>query len=260
MKDNNSNISALMITYNEVDHIEEVIKSVDFADEIIVIDSMSNDGTFEKLSAMDHVTVILREFQNFSDQRNFAIDQAKNEWVFFIDADERLTEASKLEIVEAAHNTSGIKAYKIPRRFMFNNKVMRYSGLQTDRVFRLFKKGVTKYRTDKLVHELLDYKGEFKVLKHEMLHYSFSDYNSYKQKTEHYGLLKAQELFEKGTRPNWFHFYLKPAYKFLTNYIFRLGILDGKEGYTICTLNAYGVFYRYKALERLRKPSENEHS
>lgn len=247
----NSNISALMITFNEIDHIEAVIKSVAFADEIIVIDSHSTDGTFEKLSEMKHVKVILREFKNFADQRNYAIEQANCDWIFFIDADERLTPESQKEIVTVVKNSNGIEAFKIPRRFMFNDKVMRFSGLQTDRVFRLFRKGVTKYRADKLVHEQLDFKGEFKVLKHDMLHYSFSDYESYKQKTEHYGLLKAQELLQKGKRPNGFHFYIKPAYKFLTNYIFRLGFLDGKEGYTICTLNAYGVFYRYKALERL---------
>lgn len=240
-----------MITYNEINHVEEVIKNVDFADEIIVVDSLSTDGTFEKLSEMKNVKVILREFKNFADQRNFAIDQANCEWIFFIDADERLTPESQKEIVETVQNNSGIDAYKIPRRFMFNDKPMRFSGLQTDRVFRLFKKGITKYREDKLVHELLDFKGNFKVLKHDMLHYSFSDYESYKQKTEHYGLLKAHELLKKGKRPNWFHFFIKPAYKFLTNYIFRLGFLDGKEGYIICTLNAYGVFYRYKALEGL---------
>lgn len=251
MKITKSNISALMITYNEVNHIENVIKDIGFADEIIVIDSHSTDGTFEKLSEMENVKVISRKFLNFADQRNFAIDQANCEWIFFIDADERLAPESQKEIVETVKKDNGVDAFKIQRKFLFNNKVLRFSGLQTDRVFRLFKKGITKYREDKLVHELLDFKGKFKVLKHEMLHYSFSDYESYKQKTEHYGILKAQELLKKGKRPNWFHFYIKPTYKFLTNYIFRLGFLDGKEGYTICTLNAYGVFYRYKVLENL---------
>ena len=240
-----------MITFNEIKHIEEVIANLSFADEIIVIDSHSTDGTFETLSEMKNVTVILREFKNFADQRNFAIEQANCEWIFFMDADERLTKESQQELVETVKHHNGIEAFKIPRKFIFNDKVMRFSGLQTDQVFRLFKKSVTKYREDKLVHELLDFKGDFKVLEHDMLHYSFSDYESYKQKAEHYGFLKAQELLKKGKRPNWFHFYIKPAYKFIANYIFRLGFLDGKEGYTICTLNAYGVFYRYKSLEEL---------
>ncbi|MFD2917607.1 glycosyltransferase family 2 protein [Psychroserpens luteus] len=251
MKTKKSNISALMITFNEIKHIEEVISNLTFADEIIVIDSYSTDGTFEKLSKMNNVKVILREFKNFADQRNYAIEQANCEWIFFIDADERLTPESQNEIVETVKHNNGIKAFKFPRKFIFNNKIIRFSGLQTDQVFRLFKKGVTKYCEDRLVHELLDFNGEFKVLKHNILHYSFSDYESYKQKTEHYGLLKAQELLKKGKRPNWFHFYIKPAYKFLVNYIFRLGFLDGKEGYIICSLNAYSVFYRYKALENL---------
>ena len=240
-----------MITFNEINHIEAVISNLSFADEIIVVDSYSTDGTFEKLSEMQNVKVILREFENFTDQRNYAIEQAKCEWILFIDADERLTPESQKEIVETVKHNNGIEAFKIPRKFMFKDKVIRFSGLQTDQVFRLFKKGVTKYRKNKLVHEILDFNGDFKVLEHDMLHYSFSDYKSYKQKTEHYGLLKAHELLKKGKRPNWFHFYIKPAYKFITNYIFRLGFLDGKEGYIICTLNAYGVFYRYKALEGL---------
>ena len=240
-----------MITFNEINHIEDVISTLDFADEIIVVDSYSTDGTFEKLSSMDTIKVIQREFKNFADQRNFAIEQAQFEWVFFIDADERLTIESQKEIVQTATYHGDVNAFKIPRKFIFNNKVMRFSGLQTDRVFRLFKKGITKYREDKLVHELLDFTGDFKVLKYYMLHYSFSDYKSYKQKTEHYGALKAQELLHSGTSPNWFHFYIKPAYKFISNYIFRLGVLDGKEGYIICSLNAYGVFYRYKTLKEL---------
>lgn len=244
-----------MITFNEIKHIEEVISNLTFAEEIIVVDSYSTDGTFEKLTEMDNVTVIQREFKNFADQRNYAIEQANCEWIFFIDADERLTEASQIEIVETVKHNNGIEAFKFPRKFMFNDKILRFSGLQSDQVFRLFKKGVTKYREDRLVHELLDFNGEFKVLKHDMLHYSFSDYQAYKQKTEHYGLLKAQELFKKGKRPNWIHFYIKPAYKFIANYIFRFGFLDGKEGYIICTLNAYGVFYRYKALENLLSTS-----
>jgi len=233
-----------------MDHIQEAISNLEFADEIIVIDSFSTDGTFEALSKMSQVKVVQRPFKNFADQRNFAIDQATCEWIFFMDADERISLASQQELVETVKNTT-IEAYKIPRRFMFNNKPMRFSGLQTDRVFRLFKRGVTRYQEDKLVHELLDFKGNFGILKEEMLHYSFSDYASYKKKTEHYGELKAQELLKKGIKPNAFHFYVKPAYKFLTNYVLRLGFLDGKEGYTICSLNAHGVFFRYKVLEQL---------
>lgn len=244
-----------MITYNEIDNIDAVIDDLSFADEIIVVDSFSTDGTYERLLELTPIKVIQNEFKDFASQRNFAISQANCDWIFFIDADERLTKELKLEILEKTSLHNSINAYKIKRHFMFNNKRMRFSGLQTDRIFRLFRTGTARYKSDILVHEILDIKGKYDVLKHSMLHYSFSDYSSYKSKTEHYGLLKAKELFKKGKRPNWYHFVIKPAYKFLTNYIFRLGFLDGKEGYTICSLNSYGVFFRYKALKQLHTTS-----
>ncbi|MEY8847717.1 glycosyltransferase family 2 protein [Psychroserpens sp. XS_ASV72] len=251
MKETAPTISALLITYNEIDHIEAVIETISFADEIIVVDSHSTDGTFEKLSEIPQVKVFLRKFKNFPEQRNFAISQATCDWILFVDADERLTPNLQKEILDTLKSKPTADAFKIRRQFVFNDKIMRFSGLQTDKVLRLFRNGVAQYDKDRLVHELLDYKGEYKLLKHPMMHYSFSDYESYKKKTEHYGYLKAHELLLKGKRPNWFHFVIKPAYKFITNYVFRLGFLDGKEGYTICSLNAYGVFYRYKALQKL---------
>ena len=134
---------------------------------------------------------------------------------------------------------------------MFKNKTIRFSGLQTDEVFRLFKKGTARYFKDKIVHEQLNIKGKTGVLKHKMLHYSFSSITHYKNKTKHYASLKAQELKEKGIKPNAFHFYIKPIYKFITNYFFRLGFLDGEVGYIICITNAYGVWYRYQELKNL---------
>lgn len=244
-----------MITYNEIDNINTVIDELSFADEIIVIDSYSTDGTFERLKEFSNVKVIQNEFKDFASQRNFAISQSNCDWIFFIDADERLTKELINEILEKTKAENSVNAYKVIRHFMFNNKRMRFSGLQTDRIFRLFRSGTAKYNSDILVHEVLDVHGEHRVLKHPMLHYSFSDYDSYKHKAEHYGLLKAKELFKKGKRPNWYHFVIKPAYKFLTNYVFRLGFLDGKEGYTICALNSYGVFFRYKALKQLHATS-----
>jgi glycosyltransferase involved in cell wall biosynthesis len=244
-------ISALIITYNEVVHVDELIKHLNFVDEIIVIDAFSTDGTFEKLATYPQVKTIQRKFLNFSDQRNFAIKQATKEWILFIDADERITPKLKDNILEAVKNKTNTIAYQFPRKFVFKNKIMRFSGLQTDKVFRLFKNGSATYFHDKTVHEQLDVKGKKAIMKNYMLHFSFSGVNHYKNKIEHYALLKAQELFKKGKKPNGYHFYIRPAYKFISNYILRLGILDGNAGYIICKLNAYGVWYRYRELKRL---------
>ncbi|MEL0652389.1 glycosyltransferase family 2 protein [Algibacter sp. TI.3.09] len=250
MKKSN-NISALMIVFNESKHIEDAISNIDFADEIIVIDSFSTDGTFEKLQKLKHVKVIQREFKNFADQRNFAISQATKDWILFIDADERITEKLKQEIQSEITIPSNIIAYMFKRKYFFKQKRIRFCGFQTDTTYRLFKKGFFKYDETKIVHEMPIIDGKSKILKNDMLHYCFDSAAHYKSKMEHYASLKALELFKKGKKPSVFHFYIRPLYKFLVNYIFRLGFLDGIEGFQICYLSAYGVYYRYKELDKL---------
>jgi len=244
-------ISALIITYNEVNHIDHVIKNIAFADEIIVIDSFSTDGTFEKLSALKQVTTIQREFKNFADQRNFAIAQAQHDWILFIDADERITPKLKTEILETVNTSENIAAFMVKRLYFFKQKRIRFSGFQTDTTYRLFQRNKVKYIEDKIVHELPEIDGTSALLKNNMLHYCFDSAAHYKAKMEHYAKLKALELHQKGKRPNAFHFYIRPFYKFIVNYFFRLGFLDGKEGFTICYLSAYGVYFRYQKLKRL---------
>ena len=253
MNENKSKISALIITYNEVNHIDDVIKNISFADEIIVVDSFSNDGTLKKIEEFPHVKVIKREFKNFADQRNFAIEQANYEWVLFIDADERITPELKKEILNTVSSSTLIAGFLFKRKIFFNNKAINYSGFQTDTTYRLFKNGCVKYQEDKIVHEMPNIKGDSATLKSQMLHYSITDAQNYKNKMVHYAKLKALELFNKGKRANTFHFILRPPYKFITNYILRLGILDGKEGFQLCYLSAYGVYFRYCELKRLAK-------
>jgi len=249
-------ISALIISFNEIKHIENVIKNIDFVDEIIVVDSFSNDGTFEKLQKLSHVKTIQRKFNNFADQRNFALQQASFNWILFIDADERIPKKLKKEILSEITNPDGTAGFMIKRLYFFKQKRIRFSGFQTDTTYRLFKKGKVKYIEDKIVHELPEIDGSSKLLKNNMLHYCFNSSAHYQSKMEHYATLKAQELFNKGKKTNVYHLYLRPIIKFITNYIFRLGFLDGKEGFKICYLSAYGVSYRYRTLKKMWETSK----
>lgn len=251
MQNKSVKLSALLITKNEEKHIKEVIQNVSFADEIIVVDSHSTDHTTDILRTFKNVKVISREFKDFADQRNFAIKQASYEWVLFIDADERIPRALKDEILKTVALSEDIVAYMFRRRFFFNKKEMKFSGLQSDTTYRLFKNGFVTYNNDKIVHEYPIVNGKSGILKNYMLHYCYTSNSAYRTKMEHYATLKAQELFNKGKRPNLLHFVFRPFYKFITNYIFRLGFLDGKEGFDICYLSAYGVYYRYKKLREL---------
>ena len=244
-------ISVLIITFNEIKHIENVIKNIGFADEIIVVDSYSTDGTFEKLQKFKNVKVIQRKFKNFADQRNFALQQATNNWILFIDADELIPEKLKNEILAEINNPDGTVAFMVKRLYFFKQKRIRFSGFQTDTTYRLFQNGKVKYIEDKIVHEMPQIDGKCKLLKNNMLHYCFDSTAHYKSKMEHYARLKALELFNKGKKSNNYNLYARPVIKFLTNYLIRLGFLDGREGFIICYVGAYGVNFRYKELEKL---------
>ena len=242
-----------MITYNEVNHIDAVIENINFADEIIVVDSFSSDGTIEKLKMLTHVKIVQREFTNFADQRNFAIKQASHDWILFIDADERITSALQDEIISEINLPNPPEAFLFKRIFFFKQKRIRFSGFQTDATFRLFKNGHVKYDDTKLVHEMPLVDGKTKVLKNKMLHYFVNNAAHYRSKMEHYAKLKALELFKKGKTASILHFLIRPAYKFIINYFIRLGILDGIKGLQLCYLSAYGVYFRYCELKRLTK-------
>lgn len=244
-------LSALIITFNEEKHIAEVIKDLDFADEIIVIDSYSTDNTPALVRASGKARCIEHAFVNYTDQRNFAIKAANNPWILFLDADERLTPELKEEIIDTIQQPDAKEAYLFYRTFMFKNEELHFSGWQTDKIFRLFKKDKAHYTTERLVHEKLTVDGQIGKLKNKLIHFSYTDYESYKKKMESYGKFKAREAFLKGIRPNLLNVYLHPAYKFLYTFLVRRGFLDGKKGYVICWLNAYSVAVRYRELRKM---------
>jgi glycosyltransferase involved in cell wall biosynthesis len=256
MTEQRPQITGLIITLNEEQNIAEVIKNIDFVDEIIVLDSFSTDKTVEIAESFENVKVYQNKFENFTDQRNLALDYASYNWILFLDADERLTPKLREEIFKTINQNNAAEAYYFYRKFMFKDKPLHFSGWQTDKNIRLFKKDSARYSKERLVHEILRVKGRTRVMKHKLIHYSYLDYNSYKDKMEKYAKLKAKELYMKEVKPNFFHYYIKPAYKFFYKYIVRLGILDGKKGFTICYLNAYSVYSRYPYLKKLYKKNK----
>ncbi|MFV8366041.1 glycosyltransferase family 2 protein [Flavobacterium sp. XS1P27] len=247
----NTNISVLIITLNEENQMRSLLADLDFADEIIVVDSFSTDKTEAICKSFEKVSFIQKTFENYSSQRNFAISQAKNDWILFLDADERLSPALKNEIITTVNTNKTHSAFLFYRTFMFKDKVMHFSGNQNDKIFRLFNKNNAAYTKDRLVHEKLKVNGKIGVLKNKLIHYSYSNFQEYKLKTIRYGKFKAQEKFLKRQKPFIILHFLHPTYNFLFNYIVRLGFLDGKKGLIICYLNANSVYTRYRELEQL---------
>lgn len=250
-------ISALVITYNEIEYIEQCIGSLSFADEIIVVDSFSTDGTFELLQKNPKVKSVQRKFCNFSDQKQFTLSLASYDWIYFIDADEFISPDLKDEIIHTINSENAKDAYFNKRIFMYQNKPVFFSGTQTDKQYRLFRKSKCNYDQIKTVHEVLKVDGTSGYLKNKLIHFSFRNYENFKQKLIRYAKLKGEQRFNEQGACTLAHLILKPIWKFFFNYIFRLGILDGKRGLNICYLNALGVYHRYLHMRRLKHNSSS---
>ena len=244
-------LTALVIAYNEKGYIERCIDSVRFADEIIVVDSFSNDGTYEFLQADPDVSAFHHPFENFTKQKTIALKKASHDWVLFLDADEVVTPELQEEIRRTIDSGTPHAAFWCYRKFMFKQEPLNFSGWQTDKNYRLFRKSCASISDRKLVHETLEVSGSSGILESQLIHYCYKDYTDYKSKMLHYGQLKAKEDFYKENGFNYLLMGIKPVWKFLHHYILRLGFLDGRKGITICYLNALGVLERYRELKRL---------
>lgn len=238
-------ITALAITYNEEENVKRYVESLSFADEIIFVDSQSTDKTVEIAEKLG-VRVIQRKFDDFSNQRNFAIEQAANDWILFFDLDEIISCDLEEEIKNILQDPKDKVAFYIKRKFYFMGKQIKYGGWQNDKAIRLFNKNQCKYNG--LVHELIQSSGKTAVLKCKLDHFSYKNFDNYNDKLNLYSKLQAENLYKQHKKPNLYHFFIRPTYRFLWQYIFRLGILDGKEGFILAYVHSFSVFKRYLQL------------
>ncbi|OPC02169.1 glycosyl transferase [Elizabethkingia ursingii] len=242
-------VSGLIITYNEERNIAAVLNCFNFCDEIIVVDSFSTDKTVEIAQQNPKVKVYQQEFVDYTKQRNKALSLAENDWVFFLDGDERTTPDLEKEIIETINNKDSKDAYYIYRIFFVGQKKINFSGTQNDKNFRLFRKSKAFYTETKKVHETLEVQGSTGILKYKLLHYSFEDFESFKKKMMYYGLLKGTELIEKGKKYSAFTRWSKVAFKFIKTYFLKLGLLDGIDGLKISYLQSLYVDETYQTLK-----------
>ena len=243
-------ITAIIPTLNEETHIKDAINSVSFADEIIVIDSFSTDKTLEIAEKMD-VKIIKRTFDDFSSQKNYAIAQATHDWIYILDADERVPPKVRKEILKAVKKPKECVGFYVRRTFYFANQKIKYSGCQRDKVIRLFLKEYCKYTG--VVHERIVPKGKLGFFKNKIDHFSYKSYDHYISKMNHYGALRSQQFFKEGRKANFFHILIKPCVRFFIHYVLRLGFLDGFAGLIFAKIQAYSVFVKYNKLWLLNK-------
>lgn len=240
---NQTKISAVIITLNEEKALPAFLDSLWFADEIIVLDSYSTDKTLDIAKEHEKVKVFQRTFDDFSSQKNAAISRATHDWIVFFDPDEKITKQLSQEIVSTLKDPKAI-AYYVNREFHFMGKQIKFSGLQNDNVVRLFNKNYCSYN-DNLVHEVLQAKGTTATLKNKLPHYTYTTFDTYTAKMHHYSALKAKMLYNKGVKPKGYHFFFRPWWRFVNQYFFKLGVLDGKRGFILAYVSAFSVFKRY---------------
>lgn len=251
-----SPVSVLIITLDEEKNIQRALESVQWADEIVVLDSFSKDNTGKIASSFPKVRFVQHEFKNFTGQRKHGLTLVKNDWVLELDADEEVTRELQEEIVAlSSANYNGKNAFYIKRDNYFMGKKIRFSGWQNDKPLRLFHKEKIKFK-DLEVHEQKIAEPPVGQLKATMTHYTYQNFKEYYAKFDRYSSLSARDKLKKTSKITYFHLLVKPWFRFLKQYFFRLGFLDGKVGFIICKMAAYSVFLRYLKAWRILEKEE----
>ncbi|MGJ8592697.1 MAG: glycosyltransferase family 2 protein [Aquaticitalea sp.] len=239
-------LSVIIPTYNEEDCLYRALYSVKFADEIIVVDSFSTDRTVA-IAKQFSCKIVERQFDNFSAQKNYALQFATKEWVLFLDADERITTNLKQEIQEVMQ-TGKHTGYKLNFPHFFMNRFLYH---HSSNVTRLVVREKSHFEGS--VHEKLIVDGSIGKLKNPVLHYTYKGLEHYIQKRDVYAWFQAEQLHAKGKKATYLQLVFKPFFRFFSSYILKRGFLDGVPGLAISGINAYGVFSRYAKLMLIQK-------
>jgi glycosyltransferase involved in cell wall biosynthesis len=255
----NAAVSVLIPTRNEERNLPACLESVRWADEVIVYDSGSTDGT-QDIARQSGAVLVERPFDNFSAHKNWALDNIdfRNDWVLLLDADERVTEALADEIRSAIVRETVVAGYHIPRQTMFSGVWIRHGGVYPDYNLRLLKRGHGRYE-DRLVHEHILLDGEAGYLKTPLLHDDDKGMTRFLERHNHYTSLEAIEILRarrgvggnrlegalwqrgpqrrrwlKNVAQRWLPF--RPFFVFLYMYVWKAGLLDGRAGFHYCFL------------------------
>lgn len=254
-------LSVTVITKNESKNIADCLRSVRFADQLLVLDSGSTDNTVEIARSLGAEVTSSFDWPGFGRQKNRALDAITNDWILSIDADERITPKLALEITTALQHADAASesvAFEIPRLTQFCGVWIRHCGWTPDHVLRLFKRGEARF-SDDLVHEkVLLTHADTKVvrLKNPLLHYSYPAPEHYWRKLQNYSQEWARQRYARGQTATMTRAALAAVAAFLRSYIFRLGFLDGAMGFAVCAMQAQSAFGKYFELYCLGREHE----
>jgi glycosyltransferase involved in cell wall biosynthesis len=252
-----STLSVAIITLNEEANLARTLASVQFADEIVLVDSGSTDRTIE-IAESFHAKVFLEPWKGFGPQKNSAIDKCSSTWVLSLDADEELTPELQAELrtlLQSQDASPAVEAYRIPLRHIVLHRWIRHGGYYPDIKLRLFRRNSPAAPSpirfsERAVHESIQCTGPICALQYDLIHHGYPTLETYIEHMNRYSTLGAQLLVSKGrTSRSWIAFcanvVLVPVLTFLWNYLFRLGFLDGREGLLLHLYHSTYVSWKY---------------
>lgn len=239
-----SKLSITIITKNEVNRVEACLRSVTWADEIIVLDSGSTDDTVVLCKKYTD-QVFVTDWPGFGPQKNRALEKATGDWILSIDADEQVSDELRHEIRVLVQSNPSCSAYAIPRLSSYLGKILRYGDWENDYCVRLFRRGHAQFTND-IVHEKLQIiNGEIGRLKNPLYHQTFISLEQILKKVNSYSTLSAKAKYSKGQRATLSKAIGHGLWTFFRCYVLKRGFLDGREGFMLAVSNAEGTYYRY---------------
>jgi glycosyltransferase involved in cell wall biosynthesis len=247
-------ISAVIITLNEERNIQRCISSLqNVADEIIVVDSYSSDKTKE-ICLANNVRFIEHQWEGYGNTKNYANQQAANDFILSIDADEALSVELRNAIISIKQSAKDDEVFQMNRLTNYCGKWIKHCGWYPDSKIRIWNRELGKW-DNAAVHEKIQFKAEYKkiLLKGDLHHYSYYNLLEHFQRIAKYSTLSAEKAFKQGKKSSLLKILLSPFARFIRNYFIKLGILDGFHGFAISRIEAYGVFVKYLTLYKLRK-------
>jgi glycosyltransferase involved in cell wall biosynthesis len=252
-------ITATIITFNEADNIRAACESVSWANEIVVVDSESTDATRE-IAAECGARVINRAWPGFTKQKQFAAEAAQHEWIFSLDADERVSDELRHSIEDLLYTTEAQLAdgYRIARRAFYMGRWIRGGGWYPDYQLRLYNRSRGRWH-GAYIHESvqMDADARIEILKGDILHYTSPDAaHHHRMIGERYAPLAARQMFERGRRTSPFRIATAAPAAFIRSYILKGGFRDGLAGYTIARFAAHHAFLKHLMLWEMQKNSD----
>ena len=246
-------VTATVITFNEAANIQTALESLSWADEIVVVDSESTDATVS-IARRFTDRVIVRPWPGYAAQKNFAAGEAAHDWIFSLDADERVSPALASEIDALLRSGPAAAGYRVPRVTFHLGRWIRSTDWYPDYQLRLYDRRHSRW-SGRYVHESVSADGPVADLRGELLHYAYRDLAHHLQTMDRYTTLAAKQMFEEGRRAGWIDLAVQPPAAFLRNYVLRGGFRDGVPGLIVSAMNARYVGLKFAKLWELCSPS-----